>query len=151
MWLGVGAGAGLLTSWHLGRQHGRSEVAREVAALVVRVEDASAAILEREATYTRPARLAASAPSLPPPQPPPSAQTCPAVGMGGGSSGSPGDSLHGRGLAEAAQGGEQIAGSAAPRSPMREAMRQTGKAMKRAVGIPSKAEIARRKFEGRSP
>ena len=49
MWLGVGAGAGLLASWHLGRQAGRQEVAREVAVLVQRVEDASEAIFrERE-------------------------------------------------------------------------------------------------------
>ena len=37
------------------------------------------------------------------------------------------------------------------RTPVREALRQTSKAMKRAVGIPSKAELARRRSQGLSP
>ena len=69
MWLGVGAGAGLLASWHLGRQAGRQEVAREVAVLVQRVEDASEAIF-REREVGAPAPAAVPLPPRPPPPPP---------------------------------------------------------------------------------
>ncbi len=133
MWLGVGAGAGLLASWHLGRQAGRQEVAREVAVLVQRVEDASEAIFrEREAG----ARALAAVPPPPRPPPPP-----PRRGIADG----PGDEAPGD-LVGAEAGRGTVTDS--PRSPMREALRQTSKAMKRAVGIPSKAELARRRSGG---
>ena len=156
MWLGVGAGAGLLTSWHLGRQRGRAEVAREVAVLVARVEDASAAILEREAaSFARGGGVTAAPPS---PHPAPGSSRPRATQAWGGegkapevtAGGTPGVSPSsppppgtGPGLAPGQEG--------SPRSSMRETLRQTSKAMKRAVGIPSKVEIARRKSAGLSP
>ena len=153
MWLGVGAGAGLLTSWHMGRQRGRAEVAREVAVLVARMEDASAAILERETSFARCGGVAAAvSPPHPKPGSPHQRVTQARGGVGKApevtAGGTPGASLSspppsGTGLAP-----EQ---ECSPRSPMREALRQTSKAMKRAVGIPSKVEIARRKSGGHSP
>lgn len=155
MWLGVGAGAGLLTSWHMGRQRGRAEVAREVEVLVARMEDASAAILEREASFARCGGvMAAVSTPLPTPGSPlqRATQTWGGVGKApeataggtpGASPSSPPPSGMGLGLAPEQKG--------SPRSPMREALRQTSKAMKRAVGIPSKVEIARRKSGGHSP
>lgn len=136
MWLGVGAGAGLLASWHLGRQAGRQEVAREVAVLVQRVEDASEAIF-REREVGAPAPAAVPLPPRPPPPPP-----------RGGVAARPG------GVAPVGLAGAEVGRGAvtdSPRSPMREALRQTSKAMKRAVGIPSKAELARRRSGGLPP